>query len=57
LTYLNDGRRSFGAEGFCLRGESEDGGRRRLSRGRSTIVGFLKIVKEGETSVCVEKGF
>jgi len=57
LTYLNGERRSFGAEGFCLTAESEDGGRRSLSYGRSTTVGFQKIVEEGETSVCVEKGY
>jgi len=46
LTYLNGGRRSFGAEGFCLRGESEDGGRRSLSRRRSTTVGFQKLLRK-----------
>jgi len=40
-----------------LRGESEDGGSTSLSRRRSTIVGFQKIVEEGEASVCVEKDY
>ena len=40
LTYLSGGRRSFEAEEFFFKGESEDGERRSFNRGRGTTVRF-----------------